>query len=263
MSSSSTLPPPSSSSSSSNSSAASRQAAERAKTQAKEDDFDVDVFLRTQSNSFNQDNEVDRILALVGKGSNPIEVLDLDPKNWTASALDTREIKNTYRKKSLLLHPDKCKHPKGPDAFEMLKKAETELMDDGKRAWLMALIGEARMIVYKRKGYLKPGQAPVALPSFEKDNKNAMELVGLIKLETRRLMMDQSNRDNIRLKNEVERKAAESTAMAEEKKRKQEHDKQWEETRDVRVGSWRNFLKAGDAKKRRKREAENNPKVLG
>jgi DnaJ family protein C protein 8 len=32
------------------------------------------------------------------------------------------EVKKTYRKKSLLIHPDKFKHEQGPEAFDLLKK---------------------------------------------------------------------------------------------------------------------------------------------
>ncbi|KAJ1559460.1 hypothetical protein HK405_010555 [Cladochytrium tenue] len=157
-----------------------------------------------------------------------MEVLNLDPRCWTASTLDMREIKLSYRKKSLLLHPDKCRHPRGPEAFEMLKSAETEITEDARRAWLVAVVAEARQIVFRRKRI-------VSLPSFERQPDEANELAALIRLETRRLLADQGNRDSIRIKNEVERRAAEQLQMAEEKKRKAEHDKQWEEVRPLRT----------------------------
>ncbi|KAJ3410638.1 hypothetical protein HDV05_003529 [Chytridiales sp. JEL 0842] len=223
------------------------------------DDFDVDTFLRLESNSFNQDQEVDRILGLASKSAIPLEVLDLDPKVWlTPNSLDAREIKLSYRKKSLLLHPDKCKHPKAQDAFEMLKKAESELADEGKRNYLMGLVQEARVAVYKKKGYVRPvgtqlmPAAGVTIPTLEKDPQGAKELVAAIKLEARRLMMDQGQRDNVRLKNEVERKAEAEKAVLEERKRKQEFEKAWDETREDRVGNWRTFIKKGDKKKKRK-----------
>ena len=42
-------------------------------------------------------------------------------------------IDKIYRKKSLMIHPDRFKHPRGPEAFDLLKKAETELLDKEKR----------------------------------------------------------------------------------------------------------------------------------
>jgi DnaJ-class molecular chaperone len=35
-----------------------------------------------------------------------------------------QDIKKIYRKKSLLVHPDKCKHEKAQEAFDVLKKAQ-------------------------------------------------------------------------------------------------------------------------------------------
>ncbi|KAI8844764.1 hypothetical protein BC829DRAFT_370748 [Chytridium lagenaria] len=204
---------------------------------ASKDDLDVDTFLRLEANSFNQDHEVERILALKLKASNPVEVLDLHGKVWTEGVLETREIKVSYRKKSLLLHPDKCKHPKAQDAFEMLKKAESELMEEGKRAYMLGLIAEARAIVLKNKGVTaKPGVPTITIPSFEKDPVAAGELAVAIKIATRKLLVDQGSRDSVRMKNEVERKENEAKTVLEDKKRKAEYDKAWEATRETRVG---------------------------
>ena len=32
-----------------------------------------------------------------------------------------------------MIHPDRFKHPRGPEAFDMLKKAEQELLNEEKR----------------------------------------------------------------------------------------------------------------------------------
>ena len=42
-------------------------------------------------------------------------------------------VDKIYRKKSLMIHPDRFKHPRGPEAFDLLKKAEIELLDKEKR----------------------------------------------------------------------------------------------------------------------------------
>ena len=55
----------------------------------------------------------------------------------------------TYRKKSLLIHPDKTKNPRAPDAFDRLKKAQTELMDEKHRARLDEAISDARLILMR------------------------------------------------------------------------------------------------------------------
>lgn len=39
----------------------------------------------------------------------------------------------TYRKKSLMIHPDRYHAPRGPEAFDLLKKAQTDLLNAEKR----------------------------------------------------------------------------------------------------------------------------------
>ncbi|KAI9354324.1 hypothetical protein DFJ73DRAFT_827409 [Zopfochytrium polystomum] len=228
-----------------------------------EDDLDIDTFLRTESTVFHQNIELTRLLTLsrTSTALNPLEVLDLPssiyttptPATATTDPIDAKLVKQQYRKKSLLLHPDKCKLADADKGFEMLKKAETELSDPGKRAWLSALVGEARQTVFRRRKLVR-------IP--HEDAAAMKELAAQIQLEVRRLLTDEGQRDSVRLKNEVERKAAEQAAMAEEKKRKAEEDKVWEETRDGRVDSWRVFLKKGAAVKKRKREAESRKNGL-
>ncbi|KAJ3024917.1 UNVERIFIED_CONTAM: hypothetical protein HDU68_007654 [Siphonaria sp. JEL0065] len=225
----------------------------------------IDTYLRVESNSFHQDREAERILALETKAANPLEVLELDHKPWLLGKLEEKDIKVTYRKKSLLLHPDKCKHPRAQDAFEMLKKAEGELMEEGKRKWLLDLVGEARVAVFKRKNLIKPNATSVQLiqiPDQEKSPQEFNILLAAVKVETRRLLVDQGQRDTVRLKNEVERKKEEETRVADERKRKLENDKKWEEGREVRVNDWRKFVKKGDAVAKKKRKT-NGPELLG
>ncbi|KAJ3384864.1 hypothetical protein HDU84_002616 [Entophlyctis sp. JEL0112] len=223
-------------------------------------DFNIDTYLRVESTSFLQDKEAERILGLAKKAANPFEVLDLDHKTWLLGKVEEKDIKMSYRKKSLLLHPDKCKHPRAQEAFEMLKKAESELTEEGKRAWLLGVIGEARMIVLKRRNLLKANGSVSALPDQQKNPEEFNTLLAAVKVETRRILIDQGQRDSLRLKNEVERKNEEESRAAEEKKRKVEADKNWEKGRDQRVNDWRNFNKKAEARKKRKSDG---PEVLG
>lgn len=48
------------------------------------------------------------------------------------------------RKISLLIHPDKCKHPLAADAFEVLGNAQKEVLDAEKREVLMRMLEYAR-----------------------------------------------------------------------------------------------------------------------
>ncbi|KAJ3508793.1 hypothetical protein NM208_g15769 [Fusarium decemcellulare] len=87
----------------------------------KEDKDALDA-LEAEAKEFDKDAEIDRILKAFRLDA--YAVLDLQP------GVPDSDIKITYRKKSLLIHPDKTKNPQAPDAFDRLKKAQTELMDE-------------------------------------------------------------------------------------------------------------------------------------
>ena len=72
-------------------------------------------------------------------------VLDLQP------GVPESDIIKQYRKKSLLIHPDKTKNPSAPAAFDALKKAHTLLTDEKERARLDEAIGDARMLLMREK----------------------------------------------------------------------------------------------------------------
>lgn len=43
-----------------------------------------------------------------------------------------------------MVHPDKCRHPRAKDAFEVIGAAQKDLMDDDKRKGLDYVLGVAR-----------------------------------------------------------------------------------------------------------------------
>ena len=59
--------------------------------------------------------------------ANAYDVLDLQP------GVPEEDIKQTYRRKSLLIHPDKTKNPNAVDAFDRLAVAHQTLLDEKKR----------------------------------------------------------------------------------------------------------------------------------
>jgi DnaJ family protein C protein 8 len=69
-----------------------------------------------------RDNEVNRILGAFKL--NPFEQMGL---RFDATH---EEAKRQYRKVSLMIHPDKCKHPLATSAFEVLGNANQQLQDE-------------------------------------------------------------------------------------------------------------------------------------
>ncbi|SGY11570.1 BQ5605_C093g13071 [Microbotryum silenes-dioicae] len=112
------------------------------------DEAEIDRILNSEATLVSREAEVARVLKAFRM--NPYEVLQLDfmpSANLTES--DIRNMlcaEKTYRKKSLLIHPDKLKHEKAIEAFDLLKKAQTELVDPKRREALDNIILDARML---------------------------------------------------------------------------------------------------------------------
>jgi len=137
-----------------------------------------------------------------------------------------------------MIHPDKVKHPQARDAFDLLKKAEQDLMDPAKRAFLISIIDEAKFEVKKAQPLtMQPTDPFFSSPVYKT----------LVKQKTKELLIDVELRKRKLMKKEME---AEGEVMRKqdevmsERKRKQEAQKVWEDARDDRVQGWRNF-KAG------------------
>ncbi|KAJ1343491.1 GTP cyclohydrolase-2 [Batrachochytrium salamandrivorans] len=83
-----------------------------------------------------------------------------------------------------------------------------------------------------------------------------------IQAKTRKLLYELLNRDKIRLENAEGRRLAEAERELAERRRKMEHNKNWEATRDSRVDNWRKFQTGKTKKKTKKREDALPPGAL-
>jgi DnaJ family protein C protein 8 len=165
-------------------------------------------------------------------------VLDLQP------GVPDSDIKKTYRAKSLLIHPDKTKNPQAPDAFDRLKKAQTELMDEKHRERLDEAIADARMLLIRENKWTIDSPE-LKTEQFKKDWR----------VKTTWVLMDNEHRRRRQLKAQMQEEGREQKKEDEEldaRKRKREHEQDWEKTREQRIGSWRDFQKGGEKKKKKK-----------
>lgn len=159
------------------------------------------------------------------------------------------DIKVTYRKKSLLIHPDKSKNPLAPDAFDRLKKAQTELMDEKHRERLDEAIADARMLLIRENKWT------VDSPELKTD-----DFAKKWREKSKMVMIDNEHRRRRQMKAQLQEEGREqrkADAELEERKRKRQHDQDWESTRDERISSWRDFSKgksSGDSDKKKKKK---------
>ncbi|KAI0453099.1 DnaJ domain-containing protein [Xylaria acuta] len=211
-------------------------------TEVLKDDKDALDFLEAESKEFDKDAEIDRILKAFRLDA--YAVLDLQP------GVPESDIKITYRKKSLLIHPDKTKNPQAPDAFDRLKKAQTELMDEKHRERLDEAIADARMLLIRENKWTVDSPE-LKTDSFAKKWRD----------KTREVLIENEMRRKRQMKAQMQEEGREQRRADDElevRKRKRQHEQDWEATRDQRIDSWRQFQKGkssgGDDGKKKKKK---------
>ena len=193
------------------------------------DKVSVLIWLRLCLSLTAQDAEIDRILKAFKLDA--YAVLDLQP------GVPESDIKVTYRKISLLIHPDKTSNPSAPDAFDRLKKAQTELLDEKHRERLDEAIADARMLLIRERKWTVDNPE-LKTPEFAKDwRAKARDVLIDNELRRRKQMKAQMQEEGRQQRKEDEEMA--------DRKRKRDHEQAWEQSRDQRIGSWREFQKAG------------------
>ncbi|KAL1663807.1 hypothetical protein GGF50DRAFT_102582 [Schizophyllum commune] len=208
---------------------------------------EVERLLAREATAFQRDVEVERILKAFKL--NPYDILDLE------ASCSTDDIKRKYRQLSLFIHPDKAKHPKAPEAFDILKKAEGELSDEKRRDDLDATIRQARIVVLKF----------LSLPTNTPDNDPALTSLNpsfsaRLRAQAKEMLIDE----------EVRRRKCVSTVLLYNHykcrlicdrraiKLNLANEGREAQRREERVGSWRNF-----ASTQKKKKKSNKPTLLG
>ena len=183
--------------------------------------------LEKEASEFNKDTEIDRILKAFRLDA--YAVLDLQP------GVPDSDIKICYRKKSLLIHPDKTSNPQAPEAFDRLKKAQSTLMDEKERGKLDEAIADARMLLMRER-------------KLNKDSPEVKEPDAEFKSAWRKktvdVLIDNEARRRKQLKAQMQEEGRELKKQDDElaeRKRRREHEVDWEKTREGRIGSWRDF----------------------
>ncbi|TKR60561.1 hypothetical protein L596_027790 [Steinernema carpocapsae] len=180
---------------------------------------------------------------------NPFEVLQIDPETDVATA------RKKYRQVSLLIHPDRNleESERAKKAFEILKKAieQVEDPDELSRCRDMYVEGRARLAIImseKRRKQKRDGKnGTIEEDSPEGYNKALWVIVTKMfadREKKRRTLEDRANEEKKRV-------ADEKVAAAEKRKLEDEYQKNYEESRDERRGSWRDFV-SKKAKKEKK-----------
>ncbi|GFH24843.1 J domain-containing protein, partial [Haematococcus lacustris] len=167
-----------------------------------------------------RDNEVNRILWAFKL--NPFEKLNL---RFDAPIEDVRK---QYRKLSLMVHPDKCKHPQATAAFDqdVLKAWRKETKHDN---------------LVRVASFLNDAGKEGVQAAWEKTDEfherwrlKGRELLASAEWRKRRL--------GKRMKEETARLEGVAAESRDKAKKTKAVEKEWEATREQRVGTWREFM---------------------
>uniref|UniRef100_A0A3B3BM38 DnaJ homolog subfamily C member 8 n=1 Tax=Oryzias melastigma TaxID=30732 RepID=A0A3B3BM38_ORYME len=181
---------------------------------------------------------------------NPFEVLQIDPE-----ATDD-ELKKRFRALSILVHPDKNQDDpeRAQKAFEAVDKAYKLLLDPEQKKRALDVIEAGKeyvehMVKEKKKQLKKDGKSQ----DVEEDDPEVFKQA--VYKQTMKLFAElEIKRKEREAKEMHERKRAreEEIEAAEKAKRDREWQKNFEESRDGRVDSWRTFQAKGKKTKEKK-----------
>ncbi|XP_049837201.1 dnaJ homolog subfamily C member 8-like [Schistocerca gregaria] len=170
---------------------------------------------------------------------NPFEVLQVD------SEANLDEVKKKYKRLSILVHPDKNPddQERAQQAFEIINKAWKTLENEETRRKCLDVIEEAKartdhMISEKRKKLKKEGKDPRIDEDDPANYKHAVYVM------TMKLFADmERKRRDLEQREMEERKRKREQEIEEEEKANLEREwqKNFEESRQNRVNSWKAF----------------------
>ena len=199
-----------------------------------------------------RDAEVERILSCFKL--NPYEFLNLP------FDCERKAIPRSFRKISLLVHPDKCKHADAKAAFDALGQAQKLLLDEDFKRTLDFHLEQAKESVLKT--WKKEARDDVALRVKYEGNKEGMledfcktdEFHERWKYEGRNYIVELEWRRRkmaLRIKGEEKRVTEEEKAELAQRRKEHKEKKEWDQDdrREARVGGWRDFMKDKKAKK--------------
>ena len=199
-----------------------------------------------------RDAEVERILSSFKL--NPYEFLNVK------FDCELKEIPRAFRKASLLVHPDKCKHKDAKAAFDALGQAQKLLLEEDFKRAIDFNLTQAKESVLTT--WRKEARDDAVLRLKYQGNKEGMledfmktdEFHERWKFEARKYIVDLEWRRRklaLRIKDEEKRITEEEKKELAERKREHKERREWEseDRREKRVGGWRDFMKDNKVKK--------------
>lgn len=186
---------------------------------------DVDNLLNAEQLALAKDQEIERILGCCQWDY--FDLLEIDPNEQDIPL----KVKKTFRRKTLLVHPDKVSNKKAPVAFDRIKRAERVLSvnpETTSESDKPLLVERERLLaIYKDA-------------STRADQKNKKQIVKLVEeILNDEIKLEQIEKDFER--RQEANKIEELNKIRKERELKKKLESKWEDDRDVRVLNWRKY----------------------
>eukprot|EP00931_Biecheleriopsis_adriatica_P066732 TRINITY_DN41020_c0_g1_i1.p1 TRINITY_DN41020_c0_g1~~TRINITY_DN41020_c0_g1_i1.p1 ORF type:complete len:313 (-),score=93.50 TRINITY_DN41020_c0_g1_i1:195-1064(-) len=170
-----------------------------------------------------------------GQGS-AYHILQVSPESSEA------EVTKAYRKLSILVHPDKCKHEQAAEAFQIIVKAYNDTKDPNYQDKYADVIIEAKKRVRKareeeNKIREKKGEDPLPMDGQEFDRAVLEECDRLTTQAT-----EAKEAQNSVLEANKKRYEEQAKLRREKKKEEQKELREWERNKDKRAAGWQVFM---------------------
>ncbi|KPJ06034.1 DnaJ-like subfamily C member 8 [Papilio machaon] len=182
---------------------------------------------------------------------NPFEVLQVE------CDATIEEIKKKYRRLSILVHPDKNidDSERAQQAFEIVNRSWKILENEDTRKKCLDVYQEAKertdhMIEQKRKKFKKDGRLAEGIPEDD-----PVKYKHAVYVMTMKLFADmERKRQHLETRDMEERKRKREAEIEQEEQMSFEKEwaKNFEESRQNRVDSWKTFQSGGKEKKKKK-----------
>ncbi|CUM51097.1 uncharacterized protein AC631_02150 [Debaryomyces fabryi] len=229
---------------------------------------ELDRVLSAEELALSKDREIERVLNCCPWDY--YSVLGINPLKKDDQLQN--QIKKTYRKKTLLIHPDKVSNPKAPHAFDRLKKAELVLSFD-----VPENESEIESVDETSKLYINEKKRLVAIYNdaenrllrskkiMEGDNYSEEDYQRILALVTEILneeIKQEEIEKNFQQQQEA-KKMAELKRVQQERELKKKLATKWEDERDIRVNNWRSYTnKVQKPKPKNKKKTDSSKKKV-
>jgi len=227
------------------------------------DDAGMDALFGTFMNEVTniRSNKMKKIEDRIGSPEEIIERITAstyDPKQGFGSAYQIlqispeaseSEVTKQYRKLSILIHPDKCKHDKASEAFQVLVKAYNDTKDPAYNDKYKDIYGPAKDRVKKARekenqARAKKGEDPLDMEGNEFDQEVLKECERMTSVAT-----EHSSYTNSVLEANLKRQEQMAKEARQKRKEEEAEKRKFEKNRDKRAAGWQTFMNNVESKR--------------